>query len=403
MSKRARCCYRVRAALAVLILAAAGLPLSAQHNQAPVRALRDFRVELTAPVRQDVVSGRVELSAKVYADRPDEVLFVEFEVDGRVLFADAQAPYELIWNTREAASHSIVVRAFGPAGTVVEHAVQTAPPPFPGAAAEIFRSRVDQVEIYVHVEGRDDLEPADFRVLEAGIAQPISTLDLSADLPVAVGFMLDSSGSMVHQLGYAIDTAGTFIDRIMRREQDKAFVMSFADLPSVLQQFTNDTARLVAALDLISPGRYTRLYDSIVAAAQQFEGHEGRRALVMLSDGRDSNSDARLAEAIVAAQRHDVAIYPVAVGLSGRHFRERRVMQRLAEETGGQVFYLSTRDDPRRVYEQIARDLREQYRITYTPLKPSGDGEWRAIEIRFVDPQRHKQSKLRTRPGYWAR
>ena len=400
MPRPAERCDWARATLAALTLATAGLPLSAQQRQVPVRALGDFRVELTAPLRQDVVSGRVELRAKVHADRPDEVLFVEFEVDGRVLFADAQAPYELIWNTREAAAHSIVARAFGPAGTVVEHTVETAAPPF---AEEVFVSRVDQVEVYVHVDGRVDLGAADFSVLEAGITQPISAIDPSGDLPVAVGFMLDSSGSMVPQLGYAIDTAGTFIDGIMRQEQDKAFVMSFADLPAVLQQFTNDTDRLVTSLELISSGRHTRLYDSIVAAARQFEGHEGRRALVMLSDGRDSNSEARLAEAIVAAQRHDVAIYPVAVGLSGKYFRERWVLRQLADETGGEGFHLSPRDNPRRVYEQIARDLREQYRITYEPLNPSGDGGWREIEILLADPQRNKQRKLRTRPGYWAR
>ena len=383
---------------------AAAPPVAAQQRQSPQRALRDFRVELTAPVQDDVLSGRIEMRARVHADRPADVLFVEFEVDGRVLFADADPPYELIWNTRDAAAHSIVARAYGPAGAVVEHAVETRPPSFvAGVTGDVFRSRVDQVEIYVHVDGRDVLEPADFSVLEAGVTQPISAIDLSADLPVAVGFMLDSSGSMVGQLGYAIDTAGTFIDGIVQREQDKAFVMSFADLPSVLQQFTNDTDRLVTSLDLISRGKYTRLYDSIVAAARQFEGHEGRRALVMLSDGRDSDSTARLVEAIVAAQRHDVAIYPVAVGLSGRYFRERRVLQRLADETGGEVFHLSTRDDPSKVYEQIARDLREQYRITYTPLNPSGDGEWREVEIRLADPQRNRQRKLRTRPGYWAR
>ena len=400
MPREAQCRYRARATLAVLTLATA-LPVSAQQRPSP---LRGFRVELTAPVQDDVLSGRVEMRARVYADRPADVLFVEFEVDHRVLFADADPPYELIWSTREAAAHSIVARAFGPSGAVVEHAVETLARPYAAAeAGEVFRSRVDQVEIFVHVEGRGTLDPADFSVLEAGVTQPISAIDLSADLPVAVGFMLDSSGSMVGQLGYAIDTAGIFIDGIVQREQDKAFVMSFADLPTVLQLFTNDTDRLVTSLDLISRGRHTRLYDSIVTAARQFEGHEGRRALVMLSDGRDSDSDARLAEAIVAAQHHDVAIYPVAVGLSGRYFRERRVLQRLADETGGEVFFLGTRDNPSRIYEQIARDLREQYRITYTPLNPSGDGGWREIEIRLADPQRSNQRKLRTRPGYWAR
>jgi Ca-activated chloride channel family protein len=147
------------------------------------------------------------------------------------------------------------------------------------------------------------------------VQQPISAVDRSEDLPVAVGLMLDTSGSMIHQLGRAIDTADAFIGGIMQQEQDKAFVMSFADLPAVLQQFTNDRDRLVTSLNLINSGRYTRLYDSIVFASLQFQGHEGRRALIVLSDGADSDSEARLDDAIAAAQLRDVAIYPVAVGL----------------------------------------------------------------------------------------
>lgn len=387
------------------ILAAAALASTAAVSPAAGQAQEtvggrpEFRVELTSPRPEGLVSGRVELLAEVSGAQPDTVLFVEFEVDGRVLFADSQAPYELIWNTREIAAHTVVARAYGPLGEVAEHRVVTAAPP---ALEQTFQARAEQVEMYVHIEGSPALDAANFRVLEAGVQQPISAVDRSEDLPVAVGFMLDSSGSMVRQLGRAIDTAGSFIDGIMQQEQDKAFVMSFADLPSVLQQFTNDTDRLVTSLDLISSGRYTRLYDSIVAASEQFRGHEGRRALIVLSDGRDSDSDVGLADAIAVAQRHDVAIYPVAVGLSSRYFAERWVLTRLARETGGELFDLGARDNPRRIYQQIAQDLREQYRITYTPLKPGGEGEWRTVEIRLTDPQRNKQRTLRTRSGYWA-
>ncbi len=375
------------------------VPVSALAQDSPTAPSEPLRVELISPRVGDFVSGRVEMRAEVATTQGAQVLFVEFEVDGRVLFADAQPPYELVWNTPEVAAHTIVVRAFGARGEVAEHVVKTEAPP---DVTETFRSRVDQVEIFVHVDGTREVDPGGFRVLEGGIEQPISAIDHSEDLPVAIGFMLDSSGSMVRQLGRAIDTAGSFIDGIMQQEQDKAFVMSFADLPSVLQQFTNDPDRLVTSLELIDSGRYTRLYDSIVAAAHQFDGHEGRRALIVLSDGRDSDSDAKLAEAIAAAQRYDVAVYPVAVGLSSRYFRERRVLSRIAKETGGELLDLSGRDNPRRVYERIARDLREQFRITYTPLHPGGDGEWRPIEIHLADAERNKQRKLRTRAGYWA-
>lgn len=389
----------VRLALTALSVCTAAQALPAIGQQ--VEQLRDFRVRLLSPAADGLLSSRVELVAEVEADRPDEVLFVEFEVDGRVLFADSTAPYELIWSPPRTAAHRIVARAFGPAGEVVEHVVETAAPPASAGAA--YRSRVDRVEIFVHLDRRQgELAADDFVVLENGEVQPIRAVEHSADLPVALGFMLDSSGSMLRNLGYAIDTAGSFIDGIMQRPDDKAFVMAFADWPAVLQQFTNDTDRLVTALDLIDSGRYTRLYDSVVTAARQFEGHEGQRALVVLSDGRDSSSAARLDEAIVAAQRHAVAIYPVAVGLSSRYFNERWVLNRLARETGGEVYHMGGLDNPRRIYAQIAENLRERYRITYAPLQPSGDGEWREVEVRLNDPTRSSQRKLRARPGYWA-
>jgi len=389
-----------RFALATLAVCIAAQALPATGQQ--VEPLRDFRVRVVSPAPADLVTSRVELAAEVEADRPDEVLFVEFEVDGRVLFADSTAPYELIWSPPTSAAYRIVARAYGPAGTVVEHAIQTSSPPVAAGAAS-FRSRVDQVEIFVHLDDRrGELVADDFVVLEDGAAQPIRAVEHSADLPVALGFMLDSSGSMLRNLGYAIDTAGSFIDGIMRRPDDKAFVMAFADWPAVLQQFTNDTDRLVTSLHLIDTGRYTRLYDSVVTAARQFEGHQGQRALVVLSDGRDSSSDARLEEAIAAAQRNEVAIYPVAVGLSSRYFKERWVLERLARETGGEVFHMGGLDNPRRIYAQIAENLRERYRITYAPLQPSGDGEWREVEVRLNDSTRSSQRKLRARPGYWA-
>ena len=388
--------HRSGLAAATALVLITPLAVSAQETTTPPHGLS---VELATPQVGDFVSGRVEMRAEVTTTDGAEVLFVEFEVDGRVLFADAQAPYELVWNTPEVAAHTIVARAFGARGEVAEHVLHTEPPPRVG---EMFRSRVEQVAVYVHVDGSAEVDPEGFQVLEGGVEQPISAIERSEDLPVAIGFMLDSSGSMVRQLGRAIDNAGSFIDGIMQQEQDKAFVMSFADLPAVLQQFTNDPDRLVTSLELIDSGRYTRLYDSIVAAAEQFDGHEGRRALVVLSDGRDSDSDARMDDAIAAAQRYDVAVYPVAVGLSTRYFRERWVLSRIAKETGGELFDLAGRDNPRRVYERIARDLREQFRITYTPLEPGGDGEWRPIEIRLADAERNKQRKLRTRAGYWA-
>lgn len=365
--------------------------------------LRDFRVRIAAPARDATVAGRVEIRAEVEADRPHEVLFVEFEVDGRLLFSDATAPYELIWDTRAPAAHRIVARAYGPTGQMVEDEVFTRAPPGTVAAAS-FRSRVERVEVYVRVEGERAARrygPEDFEVMENGRPQPVLEVERSQDLPLAVGFMVDVSGSMIESLSTVLETAGEFIGGLMAKEQDKAFVMSFADLPAMLQEFTDDTERLEGALELIVRGRYTKLYDAVVAAADQFEGHAGRRALVLLTDGHDAGSETDLQQAIVAAQRADVALYPVAVNLGSQYFRERWVLEQLARSTGGRVSWFRTRDDPGRIYEAISEDLRTQYRITYEPLAPGGGGEWRPIEVRLASDD-DRNARLRARLGYFA-
>ena len=366
---------------------------------------RDFAVRLTAPVSGDQVLGRVELRAEVDAERPEEVLFVEFEVDGKLLFSDATEPYGFVWQTRQLNAHRIVARAYGSAGEIVEDGVDTAAPPGVVATSR-FTSRVERVEMYVHVDeehrrGRQ-LDSSDFLITEEGVEQPISEVEHSSDLPLSIGLMIDCSGSMIERLGYALETAGGFIDGLMKQQHDKAFVMSFADVPSVLQEFTDDVGRLSASLELITAGRYTRLYDSIVTAAEAFDGHTGRRALVMLTDGHDANSTADLDEAIRAAQRAEVAIYPVGVGVGARYFFERWVLERMATATGGRVSHLSTLDDPRKVYDTIADDLRQQYRLTYEPQSTGGSGEWRSVEILLAERGSGRLRQVRSRPGYFA-
>lgn len=378
---------------------------SASARRSGAIPLQEFSVRITAPKHDEMVGGKIEISARVQADRPEQVLFVEFEVDGRVLFADADVPYELIWQARDPAAHRVVARAYAASGQVVEDVIHTRPPP--GLTGGLsFRSRVDWVEVFVRVEDKNlggrELKMADFRVFENGFEQPIVAVERSMELPLAVGFMVDCSGSMIESLSLALEAAGSFIEGLMQSNHDKAFVMSFADLSSMLQEFTNDIGRLSDALDLISSGRYTRLYDSLVKAVAEFRGHEGRRALVVLTDGRDVGSDSRLRDAIEAAQRADVAIYPVAVNLSSRFFHERWVLAQLAEGTGGRVSQLQRRDDPQRIFDAITADLREQYRITYQPHIPGGTGEWRAIEVQLSLRGSRRTKRLRARPGYYA-
>ncbi len=366
--------------------------------------LQRFGVRIVSPTRTDEIVGRVSVRAEIAADRPSAVVAVDFFIDGRLLFSDAEAPYELLWSSGRPAAHVIEVRAYGPGRQMVSDTLRTS---FATPASGVvgYSARVERVELHVRIEG-GDLSPdlparSAFQVYENGVEQPVVSVERVADLPLAVGLLIDHSESMLSRLETALDAAGAFIDGLLRHPNDKAFVLGFASVPIVFQEFTNDSERLAESISLIDDGTYTALYDSIVVAARRFEGIDGRRAAILLTDGADSRSDHTFQQAVAAAQRADVALYPVAVDLSPRFWRERWILGELAKRTGGRLFSLGRQTDPKGIYEAIEEDLRAQFRISYAPIIAGGDGEWRDLEIRLRGPD-GVDRRVRTRPGYFA-
>jgi len=365
-----------------------------------------FEVRLIGPPRDIPVSGKVRIVATVEADRPEEVRSVDFFVDGRMLFSDSEPPYEMTWNAGPPARHLIEAFAYGPGRQETSDSLTVGLGDAGVGQMINYSARVERVEVFVRVESEDGEAPEvsaeTLEILEEGVPQPIIAIEKVADLSLAVGLMVDCSGSMIEVLDRAIEAGGTFIEGLITQDEDKAFVMSFADLPILMQGFTNDTERLADSLDLLQSGNHTALYDSVMAAAKHFSGIEGRRAVVLLTDGHDEGSSSRLQASIEAAQRADVALYPVAVDLSTNYFRERWILNRLAEATGGEFWTINMRGDPSHIYEKIAADLRAQYRITYEPLVRGGSGDWRTIEVRLKGKD-VDHLRVRARPGYFSR
>lgn len=366
--------------------------------------LQRFRVRIVSPKQTDEIIGRVSVQAEVVTDRPSEVSAVDFFIDDRLLFSDVEAPYELLWNPGRPAEHVIEVRAYGPGRQMVSDSLRTSVAT-PASGLDGYSVRVERVETYVRIEGDQQLPASPptsaFHVYENGLKQPVVSVERVADLPLAVGLLIDHSESMLDRLETALDAAAAFVDGLLRHPNDKVFVLGFADVPIIFQEFTNDSERLAESLLLIDDGNYTALYDSIVAASRRFDGIDGRRAAILLTDGGDSGSDHTFQEAVAAAQRADVALYPVGVDLSPRFVRERWILRALAEQTGGRMFSFGRRTDPREIYEAIEEDLRSQFRISYSPIIPGGDGEWRELEIRIRGTDGHDR-RVRTRPGYFA-
>ncbi len=386
------------------MLAKASRRMSQKSVFASTGELQRFQVKIVSPRPIDEIVGRLTVRAEVVTERPSGVSAVDFFIDGRLLFSDVDAPYELLWNPGSFAEHLIEVRAYGPGRQMVSDSLRTS---FETPASRLsgYSARVERVEMHVRIEGDEQLpaSPAmpDFHVYENGFKQPVVSVEPVADLPLAVGLLIDHSESMLDRLETALDAAAAFVDGLLRHPNDKVFVLGFADVPIVFQEFTNDSERLADSISLIDDGDYTALYDSIVAASRKFDGIDGRRAAILLTDGADSGSDHTFREAVVAAQRADVALYPVGVELSPRFVRERWILRELAEQTGGRIFSFGQRTDPKEIYEAIEEDLRSQFRISYAPIIPGGGGEWRELEIRIRGTDGHER-QVRTRPGYFA-
>jgi Ca-activated chloride channel family protein len=268
-----------------------------------------------------------------------------------------------------------------------------------GLALAQFSSGVSLVEVYVTAsDSRGDavrgLSREDFDVFEDGVPQQISTF-VAAELPLAVAVALDRSWSMAGRpLALARSAAHTFVGQL--RPDDRAIVLAIGNGVEALTPLTSDRTVLHGALQGLEPWGTTSLHDAAIAAVDRLEPEQGRRALVLLSDGVDRYSRATETEVLTRVRASDVLLYPVALA------RDRPpLFAELAAVTGGRSFHLRDPKLLEQTFTSIARELRQQYLLGYTPTRPvqPGAAEWRAIEVRVRQPG----VTVRARNGYQAR
>jgi Ca-activated chloride channel family protein len=264
------------------------------------------------------------------------------------------------------------------------------------AAAFQFTSSVNVVEVYATVtdargEPVTGLRQEAFIVRENGEPQTISTFT-AGEFPLAVAVAIDRSFSMTgERLAVAKSAGRIFLSEL--RPEDESMLLAIGSQVDVLAPLSSERGPQLAALSRLDAFGTTGLYDAILRAIEAIQTARGRRALVLLSDGDDRYSTARATDALERARRSDVLVYPVALG------RQRPpVFAELASLTGGRSFHLrDTRTLPDTL-RTIARELRHQYLIGYTPTKPivPGSGEWRSISVTVDRPE----VRVRARDGY---
>jgi Ca-activated chloride channel family protein len=230
------------------------------------------------------------------------------------------------------------------------------------------------------------LTQSDFTVLENGKPQKITTFNFAQNLPIAVGVLIDHSGSMEKRMEPTKQAAKEFFKRILR-PGDRAFVAGFAFDPQKLAPFVTDASLLEAQVDSVpNAGGGTALYDAIVTGLYRFRTLQGRKALVILTDGEDTTSRVTYDDLLTYARAARVPLYFIGLGVSSLPLSGGGVMKSLAAETGGEAIFIKNEKQLGEAYAQLEKVLRSQYLIAYNTESMRKDRAYRTIEVKVDKP-----------------
>ena len=266
-------------------------------------------------------------------------------------------------------------------------------------------ANVDVLFTVIDKKGKSvrNLKREHFRVFEDGHPQTITTFNAEASLPLTVALLIDVSGSVRDKLRFEQEAAARFFESTLVPSKDSAVAMSFDTRVDVIQDYTDDAAVLARSMRKMRAGGGTALFDAVqVAVTRKLKEREGRRVLVIISDGDDTASRTTLADAVAAAQKNDVIIYGISTNGSNfwgeKNRRGDEILKRLIEPTGGKVFSPSKAQDLSSNFQDITQELRYQYGLSYNSTNLARDGGYRQIRIESSDT-RHI---VRARAGYFA-
>jgi VWFA-related protein len=271
------------------------------------------------------------------------------------------------------------------------------------------RKRVDEVNVLFiamdkHGKFVRDLNQKDFSILDDHKPpQSIVNFTQQTNLPLRLGLLIDTSGSVKGRFEFEQEAAAGFLQHTIHPRYDDAFVMGFNSRNHVVQDFTDNIALLQTGIQHLQDGGGTALYDAIYTACKERLLKDDsvipvRRALIIVSDGEDNQSEHSRAQAIEMAQRAQVILYTISTDDSGLILRGDKILQQLADATGGRAFFPFKMKDIKTSFSAIEDELRSQYVVRYHPADFDADGRFRTIQITALK----KDLQVRARKGYFA-
>lgn len=354
-------------------------------------------VRITSPLGRTGLPGKVRIVAQIQADPAAVLQPVQFFVDGALLASvNNGPPYAAEWvDENPFEPKQIKVEVADDHGNIAHDAVSLKP-------LEVYEtSQVTSVLLEATVQdktGRSvgNLQPTDFRVRENGVPQMLEQARREA-LPATFALLIDSSQSMSRRMDFVKGAASRLTGYMA--SGDRMLVVPFSRHVLPVTGPTNDRATVEEAIGSISAHGGTAILDSLIEIAPHFRDVEGRRVIVLVTDGYDENSENRFDDALQAVKEAQATVYVVGIGgVAGISLKGERFLRRLASETGGRVFLPSRDEDLAAAHDALAADVHNRYLLTYTPSNQEIDGSWRAINLATSDPT----YVVRTRKGYFA-
>ena len=249
----------------------------------------------------------------------------------------------------------------------------------------------------VLVDGKpvNTLDENAFTVLDEGEPVTIAKFEHVKDLPLSIGMAVDTSGSMDERMATARDAGAAFFQNVLRKG-DKAFLVAFDSQPHLVQKWSPELKDIYSGLAKMRAEESTALYDAIVYSLYNFSGVKGQKALVLVTDGRDTVSKFTFEQALEYAQRAAVPVYAIGIGIRGLDVDTKSKLNRITTETGGSSYYIENVAELSKIYTDIQNELRSQYVLGFYPaaeVKPGG--KWREVTVQVAE------GKVKTIRGYY--
>ena len=269
-----------------------------------------------------------------------------------------------------------------------------------------FRVEVDAVNVLVTIHDKDtgrfvtNLTRGDFDVFEDGVLQKVTNFTQQSDLPLTIALCVDTSSSVKLKLGFEKEAAIDFIFSVMR-PVDRTLLLEFDTGVTLLHDFTSNPNDLIREVESLRAGGGTSLYDAVYLVAEQKMLYEdGRKTVVILSDGADLTSKRTFEEALRMAYQAEVTVYAISTTRFGADVDHEgdNALKQLTEATGGRAFFPFSSKQLTAAFQEIDKELRSQYNLAYVPNNKKKDGEFRKIKVKVS----RGNARIRYRQGYFA-